>query len=104
MLRRLRTPEDAFRWPILEALVELGGKATIGEVLDLVEKKMSAKLTKHDLEPLPSDPKSIRWRITARWCRKTMVDEGLMKRDSPHGLWEISDLGRRALKDESPIA
>jgi len=32
----LCTPQDAFRRPILEALVELGGRATIGEVLDLV--------------------------------------------------------------------
>lgn len=102
--RGLRTPEDAFRRPILEALVELGGKASIGEVLDLVEKKMRAKLTKHNFEPLPSDPKSIRWRNTAQWCRNTLVREGMMKQDSPHGIWEIADLGRRALKDESPVA
>jgi len=102
--RGLRTPEDAFRRPILEALVELGGKAPLGEVLGLVEKKMSAQLTKYDREPLPSDPKSVRWRNTAQWCRNTLVREGLMKGDSPHGIWEISDLGRRALKDESPIA
>jgi len=100
--RGLRTPEDAFRRPILEALVELGGKASIGKVLDLVEKKMSAKLTKYDLEPLPSDPKSIRWRNTAQWCRNSLVREGLMKTDSPHGIWEISESGRRALQDESP--
>ncbi|WNC33052.1 MULTISPECIES: winged helix-turn-helix domain-containing protein [unclassified Thermosynechococcus] len=99
-LRGLRTPEDAFRRPILEALVELGGKAPVGEVLDLVEKKIGAKLTKYDLEPIPSDPKSIRWRDTARWCRKDLVTEGLMKADSPRGIWEISESGRRALQDE----
>jgi hypothetical protein len=37
--RGLRTPEDAFRRPILEALVELGGTAPIGKVLDLVGEK-----------------------------------------------------------------
>ncbi len=100
--RGLRTPEDAFRRPILEALVELGGKASVGEVLDLVGKKMRGKLTKYDLQPLASDPRSIRWRNTAQWCRNTLVREGLMKQDSLHGTWEISDLGRRALKDESP--
>lgn len=96
--RGLRTPEDAFRRPILEALVELGGKASIGEVLDLVGKKMRDKLTKYDLEPLASEPHPIRWRNTAQWCRNTLVREGLMKQDSPHGIWEISEEGRRALQ------
>ncbi|WP_164920884.1 winged helix-turn-helix domain-containing protein [Thermosynechococcus vestitus] len=100
--RGRRTPEDAFRRPILEALVELGGTASVGEVLDLVGKKMHGKLTKDDFEPLPSDPRSIRWRNTAQWCRNTLVREGLMKQDSRRGTWEISDLGRRALKDEGP--
>lgn len=99
--RGLRTPEEAFRRPILEALVELGGKASMGQVLDLVEKKMGAKLTKYDFQPLPSDPKSIRWRNTAQWCRNSLVREGLMRSDSPYGIWEISELGRRALQDES---
>jgi hypothetical protein len=102
--RGLRTPEDAFRRPILEALVELGGTAPIGKVLDLVGEKMKAVLTKYDLEPLPSDPKSIRWRNTAQWCRNTLVREGLMKSDSPHGIWEISDSGRQRLRNESPVA
>ena len=102
--RGLRTPEDAFRRPILEALLELGGKAPTGKVLDLVGEKMKAVLTKYDLEPLPSDPKSIRWRNTAQWCRNTLVREGLMKSDSPHGMWEISDLGRKVLQNESGLA
>jgi restriction system protein len=102
--RGLRTPEDAFRRPILEALVELGGTAPIGKVLDLVGEKMKAVLTKYDLEPLPSDPRSIRWRNTAQWCRHTLVREGLMKSDSPHGIWEISESGRKWLQNEDPRA
>jgi len=102
--RGLRTPEHAFRRPILEALIELGGKSTIGEVLDLVWKKMKDVLTKHDLQPLPSEPKSIRWRNTAQWCRNTLVREGLMKSDSPYGIWEISESGRKALRNETSFA
>lgn len=89
-----------FRRPILEALVELTGKAPIGEVLDRVGKKMKAILTKHDFEPLPSDPQSIRWRNTAQWCRNSLVREGLIKANSPHGIWEISEAGRNALAHE----
>jgi len=102
--RGLRTAEDAFRRPILEALVEFGGKAAMGRVLDLVGEKMKGALTKYDLESLPSDPRSIRWRNTAQWCRNTLVREGLMKADSPHGTWEISDLGRKLLQNESRLA
>jgi len=97
--RGLRTPEEAFRQPILEALVELGGKAPMRKVLDVVEKKVRSKLNKYDLEALPSDPKSVRWRNTAQWCRNTLVEEGLMRRDSPYGIWEISELGRKALQE-----
>jgi hypothetical protein len=83
----------------LEALVELGGKAPMRKVLDVVEKKVRSKLNKYDLEALPSDPKSVRWRNTAQWCRNTLVEEGLMRRDSPYGIWEISELGRKALQE-----
>ncbi|GBC77825.1 hypothetical protein HRbin08_01307 [bacterium HR08] len=96
--RGLRTPEDAFRRLILEVLVELGGRAPMSEVLDRVEKKMEGRLTPHDYKPLPSDPKTIRWRNTAQWCRNTLVREGLMKGDSPRGVWEISEEGRGALQ------
>ncbi|MCL6507024.1 MAG: winged helix-turn-helix domain-containing protein [Bryobacteraceae bacterium] len=97
--RGLRTPEDAFRRPILEALVELGGSAWIGDVLDRVEEKMKGVLNKYDYQPLPSDPRSKRWRNTAQWCRNTLVREGLVKGDSSYGVWEISDQGRKWLKE-----
>jgi restriction system protein len=97
--RGLRTSEDAFRKPILEALVELGGRAEMSEVLDLVERKMRGILNEYDYQPLPSDPNTIRWRNTAQWCRNTMVREGLLKSDSPRGIWEISERGRKALQE-----
>jgi hypothetical protein len=93
----LLTPEDAFRRPVLEALVELSGSAPVGKVLDRVEQKMKGVLNEYDRKPLPSDPRSIRWRNTAKWCRSTLAREGLMKSDSPHGIWEISEQGRKWL-------
>jgi len=91
--RGLRTPEEVFRRPLLEGLVELGGKAPVAQVLDLVYEKMRAVLNEYDHQPLPSSPNSLRWRNTAQWCRNTLVREGLMKADSPHGVWEISERG-----------
>jgi len=95
----LRTSEDAFRRPILEALVELGGRAEMSKVLDLVEKKMQGILNDFDRQPLRSDPNIIRWRNTAQWCRNTMTREGLLKSYSPRGIWEISERGRKALQE-----
>jgi hypothetical protein len=93
--RGMRTPEDFFREPILMVLLEMGGSAPISEVLDRVYKKVKASLNKYDLQPLPSDPQSIRWRNTAQWCRNTLVREGLLRSDSPRGTWELSEEGRR---------
>ena len=96
----LRTPEEAFRMPILESLVELGGSAPMSEVLNLVERKMKRILNDYDRQLLPSDRRSVRWRNTAQWCRNAMVKEGLMKDNSPYGIWEISDKGRSWLADK----
>ena len=71
------------------------------EVLDRVEAKMKDVLNTYDREPLPSNPRSVRWRNTAQWCRNTLVREGLMKSDSPYGVWEISEAGRRWLENEA---
>lgn len=99
LARGLRTGEDAFRRPILEALVELGGRADMSKVLELVERKMQGVLNEYDRQPLPADSKTLRWRNTAQWSRNTMVREGLLKGDSPRGIWEISEHGRKALQE-----
>ena len=98
--RGLRTSEEAFRRPILETLVEMGGSAPVNEALDKVEDKMKNILNNYDRQPLPSYPNTVRWRNTAQWCRNSMVQEGLMKADSPRGVWEISGRGREALRRE----
>jgi hypothetical protein len=71
--RGLRTPQEAFRIPILEALVELGGRGTVQAVLDRVEQKMANALNEFDRAPLPSAPRTPRWRNAARWCRLLLV-------------------------------
>lgn len=96
----LRTPEEAYRKPILESLDELGGQAPLGEVLDLVFRKMKGRLNEYDLQPLASDPDNPRWRNAAQWCRSTLVEEGLLRSDSPRGVWAISAEGRDWLKRE----
>lgn len=88
----LKTPQQAYRHPILEALYELGGSASIGDVLEVVEKKMKPLLVEVDYQKLPSGV-DIRWRNTAMWERFNLVKEGLLKSESPDGIWELSDKG-----------
>jgi len=97
--RGLRTPEVTFYQPILRALVDLGGSARMGDVVAKVEQYMKGVLKDVDYQPLASDPDNPRWRNTAAWARQYMVNASLLKANSPHGYWEISEAGRRALAD-----
>jgi hypothetical protein len=93
----IKTPQTAYRRPILEALVELGGRSEVNKVLKLVESKMKGILNEVDYQPIRTG--GIRWRNTAQWERHVMVKEGLLSSTSPDGIWEITDLGRRWLNE-----
>ena len=96
--RGLRTPEEAYYRPILQVLVELGGRAPTGQILDRVGQVMQGVLREVDYQPLAADPDLPRWRNAAQWARNSMVQEGLLKNDSPRGIWEISEAGRQSLR------
>lgn len=64
--RGLRTREEAYYRPILEALQALGGSAPMPQVLDRVLESMKGVLRDVDYEPLASDPDMPRWRNAAQ--------------------------------------
>jgi restriction system protein len=64
-------------------------------ILELVHDKMRNILNRYDYEALSSDPKLIRWKNTAQWTRYSMVNEGLLANNSPQGIWEITEKGRK---------
>ena len=94
----LKTPQSQYRIPILQALTELGGRGEANEILVKVYEKMKDILKPIDLQDLPSGT-DFRWRNTARWARNTMINEGLLKKDSPYGVWEITEKGQNYLKE-----
>ncbi|MGC8769522.1 winged helix-turn-helix domain-containing protein, partial [Calditerrivibrio sp.] len=100
----MRTPEDKFIIPILESLIELGGKGEMKNVLNLVHMKMKNTLNEYDYKPLPSNPKQKRWENTAQWARNTMVNEGLLASNSPRGIWEITEKGRKFYEENKEKA
>ena len=87
------THEKHYRIPSLETLIEMGGAGRVKEVLDRVGEKMKDILKTKDYEKLRVGI-DLRWRNKAKWERGTMKNEGLIKSDSPRGIWKITDLGR----------
>ena len=89
-----RTPQTAFRLPILEALVEMRGRGRVADVLALVERKMKGRLTQWDHTRVKTGV--VRWQVYARYERFNMAEEDLVT--GPHGYWEITDKGRDYIK------
>ena len=71
----------------------------MSKVLDRVLQNMKGVLRDVDYEPLASDPDMPRWKNAAQWARNSMVKEGLLRSNSPRGVWEISDVGVKFLQN-----
>ncbi len=84
---------SASRRPILQALTEMGGPCLTDDVMKRVEEIMKPHFEQSDYERHRSG--EPRWRNSARWERQRMVEEGLLKKDSRRGYWEISEKGRQ---------
>lgn len=63
--RGVRTPEEAFRLPILQVLVKMGGSGKVRDILAQVEKLVNDQLSDADYQPLPP-PLTPRAGITRR--------------------------------------
>jgi restriction system protein len=100
--RGLRTPEEKFILPILEALIELGGEAHAKDVLERVHVKMKNILNSYDYEDLSSNNQK-RWEITALWAKYRMVKEGLLDRSIQRGVWRITEKGRKFYQDHKAL-
>jgi len=88
-----RLPQAQYTLPILEVLIEMGGKGRMRNVLDRVFDKIEDQLKPKDFEKLPSGT-AIRWKNRAAWERQRLKSEGYLEKGSPRGIWEITDKGR----------
>jgi hypothetical protein len=100
--RGLRTPEEKFILPILEALIELGGEAHAKDVLRRVHAKMKNILNSYDYEDLSSNNQK-RWENTALWVKYRMVKEGLLDRNVPRGVWRTTEKGRKFYQNNKAL-
>lgn len=92
------TSQASYTFPILDALIKMGGTGKMSDVLEEVFKKIKDTLTSKDLEKLSSGT-SVRWKNKAQWERQRLKAKGYLKKTSPHGIWEITDLGRKLHQD-----
>ncbi|MEW6528024.1 MAG: winged helix-turn-helix domain-containing protein, partial [Spirochaetota bacterium] len=90
-----RTNEKVFEMPILKVLIEMGGKAEAGVVLDKVYEIVKPILNEVDYEVLDNSRNEVRWRNTAKWCRKNLIIKGFMSNNTKRGIWEITEEGKK---------
>jgi hypothetical protein len=91
--------EDQFKRPILEILERHGGRAPKSVVLAEIEQLMGHQFRPVDWEPLPSDPRRLRWSNKVEWARNSLREQGLIEEVRQPGIWEISEAGRSWLLD-----
>lgn len=90
-------PRVEYEMPILTVLGDHGGRAASREVVAEVGEIVGAKLTPKDLERLSSGV--IRWENRVHFTRLRLIERGLLKKDSPRGVWEISDKGDALVRE-----
>lgn len=92
-------PRRHYALPILSALDQLDGSAATNVVLNCVR-----QLMEDDFRPIDLSRRSdgqVYWENRTHDMRRELVARGLMKRDSPHGTWEISHAGRESLNPQT---
>lgn len=88
-------PESRYELPLLRALAEAGGRGPSKEVIESVGRELKDDLMPMDLETLTSG--SVRWQSRIQFVRLRLIERGLMDRNTPRGVWGITDRGRDAL-------
>ena len=77
-------------------LTRRGGSASRVEALRDIERLLADELTDFDRSDISSG--TIRWEKSAEWERHQMMKDGLIKRDSLRGVWELSEAGNEAAR------
>jgi ABC-type Fe3+-citrate transport system substrate-binding protein len=95
-----KTPNSAYRGPILRALGELGGSAKASIILSRVEELMSKQLNELDRQTTANN--QARWSNTAQWERVRMVKDGLIQKKA-HGIWELTKRGKEEAELHAPV-
>ena len=78
---------------IIMALKKLGGSATAAEVKDEMRIQLEGKLLPGDMEYRinKKGKKTLCWIANTGGVRINMIKDGILKEDSPYGIWELNE-------------
>jgi hypothetical protein len=96
MAHTKKTPQKAFRKPLLELLKKRGGEIDRSRALRELEKMMARQLTDYDKADISSG--TVRWQKSAEWEVRVMREEGLLKpvSEAQRGIWALTEKGRQS--------
>lgn len=80
---------ELLRRETIRALELLGGAASPAEVRSEIERNLGNQIFPRDKHRLPSG--MLVWHDNLRKTRYKMVADGILKKDSPTGIWELAD-------------
>ncbi len=92
-------PRRSYGIPILRSLVELGGTAATHQVLDMVYQLMETVNELREIDKSRRSDGQFYWDNRTQDMRRQLISKGLMKSDSPWGIWEITSAGREYVRD-----
>lgn len=89
---------EAYEIPILQELAARGGRAPGREITEAVGERVVDLLTERDYETLDSG--RVRWVTRVQFTRLRLKERGLLRSDSPRGVWELTEAGLAAAERE----
>ena len=93
--RKNRFSQKEIRILLLETLYGLGGDASTRQVQSSMKRALGPMLTDDDCEVVSNG--NPRWWNAVCTVRSDLSMEGLLRRDSERGIWELSSQGREFL-------
>jgi hypothetical protein len=96
-LSRPGTWRRRYEEAILKGLFEAGGESTADNIVSGVFAKLRGHLRESDYRVEPSGQQQWVHRVHAN--RFHLVELGMLKNDSPHGVWQLTDAGRQVAEE-----
>ena len=91
--RRSKLPKTSpavLREQILQALKKLGGRAKVSDIIEEMTRQLKGKLLPGDTVWRETTNESA-WENNTKWERFQMTKDGILQRDSPRGIWELTE-------------
>lgn len=82
------TNRDILRSVLIDTLRDMGGRGDVGEIKREMIKRIGDQLTDLDNETLSNG--YARWWYNTQWVRQDLVCDGVLRDDSPRGVWELT--------------